>query len=150
MLSWHFLWDCASIDLGYVKGGINMQLGLKKEFKGTPQEADHAVRAALQAVGFGIITEIDFQKVVAEKLNTEIEPYTILGACNPRFANQALEYDKEAGLLLPCNVIVYQEHDHTFISAVDPVAMLGIIDHPDLKNLAVEVKALLEKAMATI
>jgi uncharacterized protein (DUF302 family) len=105
------------------------------------------VREALKQEGFGVITEIDVAATMKEKLDRDVAPYVILGACNPGYAHQVLEADRELGLFLPCNVIVYETADGTRVSAVDPEAMLGLSGNQDLAGIAVEVKARLQRAI---
>src|SRR5688500_18385608 len=85
------------------------------------------VRGALKEEGFGVLTEIDVQATLREKLGEEVEPYLILGACNPPYAHRALGLEPELGTLLPCNVVVYERGGETHVSAADPAAMLGIV-----------------------
>jgi len=103
-------------------------------------EAVERVRAELKAEGFGVLCEIDVQATMREKLGVEGEPYLILGACNPPLAHQALEAEPELGVLLPCNVMVYERHGETRISAVDPERMLSIVGNDELDPVATEVK----------
>jgi uncharacterized protein (DUF302 family) len=105
------------------------------------------VREALKQEGFGIITEIDVATTIKEKLDRDVAPYVILGACNPGYAHQVLEADPELGLFLPCNVIVYETADGTRVSAVDPEAMLGLSGNQDLAAIATEVRARLQRAI---
>ena len=90
--------------------------------------------------GFGVLTEIDVKKTLKEKLDVEFRPYVILGACNPALARRALEADLGVGLLLPCNVVVYDNGDGTStVAAIDPMAALGIVgDNPALATVAHE------------
>ena len=99
------------------------------------------VRAELKAGGFGVLCEIDVQANLREKLGVEGDPYLILGACNPPLAYQALEAEPDLGVLLPCNVVVYQRGGTTRISAIDPEPMLSIVDNDELTRVAAEVKA---------
>lgn len=85
------------------------------------------VTAALQREGFGILTEIDVQATLKQKLDADFRRYVILGACNPSLAHRALLADLDVGLLLPCNVIVYEEDGGSVISVIDPLAMLGVL-----------------------
>ena len=110
------------------------------------------VRAELKAEGFGVLCEIDVQATLREKLGVEGEPYLILGACNPPLAHQALQVEPELGVLLPCNVIVYERDGETWISAVDPERMLSIVGNDQLAPVAAGVKerlrAVVERASA--
>jgi uncharacterized protein (DUF302 family) len=105
------------------------------------------VREALKQEGFGIITEIDVAATMKEKLDRDVAPYVILGACNPGYAHQVLEADQELGLFLPCNVVVYETADGTRVSAVDPEAMLRLSGNKDLAAIATEVKVRLQRAV---
>ena len=98
------------------------------------------VRVELQRAGFGVLCEIDVQRTLCEKLGVEHEPYLILGACNPPLAHRALNAEPELGVLLPCNVVVYERSGETRISAVDPERMLSIVDNDELASVAAEVK----------
>ena len=103
---------------------------------------------ALQAVGFGILTRIDVAETLKKKIDVSRKPYVILGACNPKLANQALQLEPELGLMLPCNVIVYENDEgQTVVSAIDPEAMVGMIDNPKLQCLVNEAKPLLQQAL---
>jgi uncharacterized protein (DUF302 family) len=105
------------------------------------------VREELAAEGFGVLCEIDVQATLETKLGAEIEPYVILGACNPPLAHQALEAEPDLGVLLPCNVIVRSHDDSTTIAAVDPERMLSIVDSDDLAPVAAEVRRRLAKVV---
>jgi uncharacterized protein (DUF302 family) len=104
-------------------------------------EAVERVRAELKTEGFGVLCEIDVQATLREKLGVESEPYLILGACNPPLAHQALEVEPDLGVLLPCNVVIYQRGGETQISAIDPERMLSIVDKQALAPVAADVKA---------
>jgi uncharacterized protein (DUF302 family) len=108
------------------------------------------VRETLQAEGFGVLTEIDVQATLREKLGEDMAPYLILGACNPPYAHQALQLEPELGTLLPCNVVVYEQDGITHLSAIDPVAMLGIVGKRELEPIAVEIQAKLEQALTKL
>jgi uncharacterized protein (DUF302 family) len=104
---------------------------------------EHAVarvREELSKEGFGVLCEIDVQATLKQKLGVEREPYLILGACNPPLAHAALEAEPELGVLLPCNVVVYQQHGQTYIAAVDPEQMLSIVGNDQLAGTATEVR----------
>ncbi len=98
------------------------------------------VRDELKAEGFGVLCEIDVQATFREKLGVEREPYLILGACNPPLAHHALETDPELGVLLPCNVVVYQQDGKTQIAAVDAERMLSIVGNDALAETAAEIR----------
>jgi len=104
------------------------------------EEAVERVRTELKTEGFGVLCEIDVQATMREKLGVEGEPYLILGACNPPLAHQALQAEPELGVLLPCNVIVYERDGETQISAIDPERMLSIVGNDELAPVATEVK----------
>jgi len=103
-------------------------------------EAVTRVREELAAEGFGVLCEIDVQATLHEKLGEEIEPYVILGACNPPLAHRALETEPELGVLLPCNVVVYERDGTTHVSAVDAGRMLSIVGNDALTPVAADVR----------
>ena len=111
------------------------------------------VRTELKTEGFGVLCEIDVQATLREKLGVEGEPYLILGACNPPLAHQALQAEPDLGVLLPCNVVVYERGGETHISAIDPERMLSIVDNDQLRPVAADVKqrlsAVVERACNT-
>jgi uncharacterized protein (DUF302 family) len=113
-------------------------------------EVVEQVRAALSEQGFGVLTEIDVQATLREKLNEETGPYLILGACNPPLAHRALTVDPSIGLLLPCNVVVRADGDHTLVEALDPDVMVTMTGKPELEPVAAEAKERLAAALATI
>jgi uncharacterized protein (DUF302 family) len=104
-------------------------------------EAVTRAREELAREGFGILCEIDVQATLKQKLGVEREPYLILGACNPPLAHRALEVEPELGVLLPCNVVVYQEQGQTHVAAVDAERMLSIVENDELGATAGEVRA---------
>ena len=105
------------------------------------------VRETLKEEGFGVLTEIDVQATLRAKLGEELEPYLILGACNPPYAHRALALEPELGSLLPCNVAVYVQDGETRVSAVDPAVMLGIVGNPELGPIAEEIRGKVERAV---
>jgi uncharacterized protein (DUF302 family) len=113
-------------------------------------EALAAVTAALKTEGFGVLTEIDVQATLKQKLGAEVTPYTILGACNPPLAHRALSAEPEIGLLLPCNVIVYVDAGQTTVSAIDPEAQFSLVGRAELAPLAREVGERLRRALAQL
>jgi uncharacterized protein (DUF302 family) len=108
------------------------------------------VREELKKEGFGVLCEIDVQATLKEKLGVDGEPYTILGACNPPLAHDALEAEPELGVLLPCNVIVYEREGDTHISAIDAERMLSIIGNEQLAPIAADVKRRLGDVVARV
>jgi uncharacterized protein (DUF302 family) len=101
---------------------------------------------ALKAEGFGVLTEIDVRKTLHEKLGVEFRRYKILGACNPPLAHRALQTDLAIGVMLPCNVIVYEEGDRTVVIAVDPMETIAS-DSPALRPIAEEVRGKLARVL---
>ena len=99
-------------------------------------EAVERTRTALAEQGFGVLTEIDVQATLKAKLDQDMEPYLILGACNPQLAHQALEVDRAIGLLLPCNVVVRRDGDRTLVQALDPQVMVSLPELPALQPVA--------------
>ena len=114
------------------------------------EEALPAVRAAFKEQGFGILTEIDIQATLREKTGAEVEPYVILGACNPQLAQQALQIEPEIGLLLPCNVVVRQSEGRVLVHALDPEVMVSIPGRPELKGIADDASARIGRALAAL
>ena len=104
-------------------------------------DALERVRAELKEEGFGVLCEIDVQATLREKLGVEQEPYTILGACNPPLAHEALSSEPELGTLLPCNVVVHRHDGVTHVSAIDAERMLSIVGNDDLAPIAQRVRA---------
>jgi uncharacterized protein (DUF302 family) len=114
------------------------------------EEAIERVTEALKEEGFGILTTIDVQRTLKEKLQLDSRPYIILGACNPHLARRALEAEPEIGLLLPCNVVVYEADGETAIAAMDPAAALALAGNPALEPIALEARARLERALGRL
>ncbi len=108
------------------------------------------VKEALKVEGFGVLTEIDVQRTLREKLGQEMERYLILGACNPHLAHQALDREREIGLLLPCNVVVREVEGGSWVGIADPQAMLSVSGNPALDDLAAEAKARLQRALDSL
>lgn len=115
--------------------------GITRKVNLSVEEAEKKVRETLKKQGFGILTEIDVQKTLKEKIGAEIKPYKILGACNPSFAHKAIIAEKEIGLLLPCNVIIYEDDSGaTHVAAMDPKPAMALVNNPIIEELAGEVR----------
>ncbi len=120
--------------------------GFSVQVSGSFDEAIDKVTEALKTEGFGVLTEIDVKATLKKKIDVDRKPYTILGACNPQLANQALNADPDIGLLLPCNVVVREEDDGAItVAFMDPNAVLGLVEQSGVKQLASEVRGKLEK-----
>ncbi len=104
------------------------------------EDAVDRVREQLAEQGFGVLCEIDVAAQLRAKLGVEREPYLILGACNPSYAHQALDAERELGALLPCNVVVYEREGATHVAAIDPERMLSIVGNPALEPIAAEIR----------
>lgn len=110
-------------------------------------EAITAVKAALKDQGFGVLTEIDVQQTMKEKLDVDVEPQIILGACNPQLAHRALEIDPRIATLLPCNVVVRVDGGRTIVDALDPKIIAEVPDNPALAPIADEAGARIRAAL---
>lgn len=124
--------------------------GYKKQVSASFEGALEKTREELQKEGFGILTEIDVKATLKKKLDVNYDNYLILGACNPSFAYQALQAEKDIGLLLPCNVIVYEQEGKTFVSAIVPTVAMGIVNNEDLRGIAAQVEEKLKKVIDSI
>jgi len=107
------------------------------------EEVDNRTRAALANHGFGVLTEIDVKATMKKKIDVDMDPYRILGACNPHMAHQAIGMEPKIGAMLPCNVILRQVEGGIQVSAIDPLASMQAIDNDDLKSVAGEVRDML-------
>jgi len=105
------------------------------------------VRASLKAEGFGVITEIDVKQTMKDKLDTDVRPYVILGACRPQSAHAAIGAEPDIGVLLPCNVIVYETGERTRVAAVNAGAMLGMVGNERLGPIADDIQARLDRVL---
>lgn len=118
-------------------------------------EAMARVIEALKDEGFGVLTTIDVKATLKSKLNVDMQQYVILGTCNPVLAHRALTLEPEVGLLLPCNVVIRDmtgadEQSQTRIDIADPVAMLGMVRHPQIQDLAIEARTRFQRVMAKL
>jgi uncharacterized protein (DUF302 family) len=111
-------------------------------------EAEDNIRTALKDRGFGILTEIDMQATMKEKIDKDIRPYKILGACNPNFAYQALQEEEKIGIMLPCNVTIIENENGTVdVSIMDPEVALRVVENDAVEPFALEVKSVLQEAL---
>ena len=114
--------------------------GFSTAFPGGFARAKERVTEELQKEGFGVLTEIDVKATLKKKIDVDRAAYTILGACNPRLANRAIQAEPDIGLLLPCNVVIREEDDGTItVLFMDPASVMEMIDNPDVKAVADEV-----------
>lgn len=126
--------------------------GLKKRVALPFEEADARVREALSEEGFGVLTEIDVRETLKKKLDVDFRRYRILGACNPPLAHRALSAETDIGMLLPCNVVVYEdlEHGGSVVAALDPELQLGLTGREELEPLAREVRERMERVLEAL
>ncbi|PKP69108.1 MAG: hypothetical protein CVT82_12685 [Alphaproteobacteria bacterium HGW-Alphaproteobacteria-4] len=113
-------------------------------------EVDARTRAALADKGFGVLTEIDVKATMKKKLDVEMTPYRILGACNPTMAHKAIGMEPRVGAMLPCNVILRAVEGGVEVSAIDPVASMQAIDNAELKAVAGQVREMLKAVVAAV
>lgn len=131
--------------------GTATRYGIGRSVKLSYDEAVARTREALQKEGFGVLTEIDVKATLKSKLDVDFRRYVILGACNPPLAWKAFQAEADIGLLLPCNVIVYEEDQSSSrVAALDPLVQLGVTGRTDIEPLAREAKQKLERALASI
>lgn len=130
---------------------MNTKFGFGKKVDTKFDATVQVVTDELKKEGFGVLTEIDVAATLKEKLGEDMPPYRILGACNPPLAHQAVTAVPEIGLLLPCNVLVREdEAGQVHVSFMDPGAVLGLVDNPQVEPLAAEVKEKLERVLAAL
>ena len=127
-----------------------MQYGFSKTVDLTYEQAIEKVTAELKKEGFGVLTFIDVKETLKQKINVDFKKYAILGACNPPIAHRALQEEEQLGLLLPCNVIVYEKEGKTNISIFDPMVMTWIIENDQMKPIATEVQEKLQRVLKAI
>ncbi|MFO7667952.1 MAG: DUF302 domain-containing protein [Desulfobacterales bacterium] len=124
--------------------------GFTKELDINYETVVKMAREALKKEGFGVLTEIDVREKMKERLGINFKKYIILGACNPPNAHQAILAEENIGLMLPCNVIVYEKGGKTVLSVIRPTVAMKMIDNVELKQLAEEVEGKLKKAFDAI
>ena len=127
-----------------------MNYGYTKKVKLSFAEATEKVTKELSKEGFGVLTRIDVKDTLKKKLDVDFNNYLILGACNPPFAYKALQAEHEIGLLLPCNVLVYEKDNEVFVSSILPTVAMSMVENEDLQNIAKEVEDRLKKVINNI
>jgi uncharacterized protein (DUF302 family) len=127
-----------------------MKFALRKELATSFDETLARVTAALRAEGFGVLTEIDVQATMKARLDIDGEPYLILGACNPPLAHRAISADPSVGVLLPCNVVLRADGEGTIVEAMDPAAVMALVDDAELAAVAADARARLGRALAAL
>ncbi|MGB5529607.1 MAG: DUF302 domain-containing protein [Ignavibacteriaceae bacterium] len=127
-----------------------MQYGFSKTVDMSYEQAIEKVTAELKKEGFGILTSIDVKETLKQKINVDFKKYAILGACNPPIAHRALQEEEDLGLLLPCNVVVYEKDNKTRVSIFDPMVMTWILENDNMKPIATEVQEKLQRVLKAI
>ena len=127
-----------------------MNYGFSKTVDMSYEQAIEKVTAELKKEGFGVLTFIDVKETLKQKINVDFKKYAILGACNPPIAHKALQEEEQLGLLLPCNVIVYEKERKTIVSIFDPMVMTWIIENDQMKPIATEVQEKLQRVLKAI
>ncbi len=127
-----------------------MQYGFSQRVDYSFGETIERVTEELKKEGFGVLTSIDVKDIFKKKLNIEFTRYVILGACNPPLALTVLTSDIEAGLLLPCNIIVYEKENRTVVSIFDPMTIVQVLEKSELRPIAEEVQKKLKRVLANV
>ena len=127
-----------------------MDYGFSKTVSMSYDDAVEKVTSELKKEGFGVLTSIDVKDTLKKKIDVDFKKYIILGACNPTLAHKALQSEEELGLLLPCNVLVYERERETVVSVFNPLIMTEIIENNNLTPIATEVKERLEKVLKAV
>lgn len=130
---------------------MKIQYGISRKLDISYEQAVEKATAALKDEGFGVLTEIDVKATLKTKLGADFQRYVILGACNPPLAHQALQAELEIGLMLPCNVIVYETQDGgSVVSAINPMAALGVVDNSTLLGVAEQVTQKIQRVVDSL
>jgi uncharacterized protein (DUF302 family) len=130
---------------------MNMNYHISKTVQGNFTDIKERITETLKDVGFGVITEINLQEKLKDKLDVDYKAYTILGACNPGFAYEAIQVEEELGVLLPCNVVIIDKEDGTIqVSAIDAAKMMSVVDNPELDKIASTVNTRLKQAIENL
>lgn len=127
-----------------------MNYGYSKQVSLSFDEAVEKTKEELAKEGFGVLTEIDIKATLKKKLNVEYDNYIILGACNPPFAHKSLLIEKEIGLLLPCNIVVYEDDGKVFVSGILPSVAMNMVDNEELKSISGEIEEKLKKVIDSL
>jgi len=127
-----------------------MRYGFSKTVALTYEQAVEKVTAELKKEEFGVLSTIDVRETLKKRLDVDIGKYVILGACNPPFAYRALQAEEQIGLLLPCNVVVYEKHGKTIVGVFDPMTMTSVIENEKIQPIAQEVRQKLERVLAAV
>ncbi len=127
-----------------------MKYGFSKTVNMPYEQAVEKITEELKKEGFGVLTEIDVKETLKKKLNIDYKKYKILGACNPPIAHKALQLEQELGLLLPCNVIVYEKEGKSVVSVFNPMIMTQLLDNKEMELIAEEVKGKLLAALERV
>jgi len=128
-----------------------MKYYIRKKIDATFEQAIDEVRESLGIEGFGVLSEINMHDKLKEKLNVDFRRYTILGACNPAYAYQALQCEDKIGTMLPCNIVIQEIGKNKIeVAAVDPVASMMAIENPELAKIALEIKVKLERVIESL
>lgn len=130
----------------------SFRYGLKRTVPLPVERADARIREELKKEGFGILTEIDVKSTLKEKIDVDFRPYRILGACSPPLAHRALSEEIDIGLLLPCNVVVYEGEgpEESVVAILDPVTQLSVTGRDDIEPLALEVRERMARALDAV
>jgi uncharacterized protein (DUF302 family) len=127
-----------------------MNYGISKTVDIPFEHAVEKVTGELKKEGFGVLTEINVKDILKKKLDLDFRRYVILGACNPQFAHKALTADENIGLLLPCNVIVYESGNCATVAAFNPMAMMALVENSEIESVAAEVKTRLQRVIDAV